>query len=122
MLKSALLMSAAFVLGAGAVQGIHAASGPASYSVYEATVKDEAAYAKDLPEVATMIKEHHGERLAGGFNKAKANFGQPAAGNRYVIIKFDSAADQEAFWEHGGKAWVEKHAPDARNVVVEEAK
>src|ERR1700739_5023643 len=107
MLKSALLVSVGVVLGAAGLQALHAASGPASYSVYEANVKDEAEYSKDLPEVATMIKEHHGERLAGGFNKAKVSFGKPEVGNRYVIIKFDSAADQEAFWDKGGKAWVE---------------
>ena len=118
MLKSALLIGAGVIIGAGAIQGLHAAAGGAVYTVYEATVKDEASYSKDLPQVAEMLKEHHGTRIAGGFNKAKATMGAPA-GNRYVIIKFDNEADNNAFWEKGGKAWVEKHAPDARNIVVE---
>ena len=106
-------------LGAGGATLINAATGPAFYTVYEATVKDEASYSAALPEVAKMIKEHNGERVAGGFNKAKVNMGKPDVGNRYVIIRFNNEADANKFWDDGGKAWVEKHAPDARNIIVE---
>ena len=102
MLKSALLTGAGVVIGAGAIQGLHAAGGGAVYTVYEANVKDEAGYTKDLPEVGAIIKANHGTRIAGGFQKAKATMGA-AAGNRYVIVKFDSAADNDAFWEKGGR-------------------
>ena len=43
MLKSALLLGAGIAIGAGAIQLLHAATGPVVYSVFEANVKDEAA-------------------------------------------------------------------------------
>jgi hypothetical protein len=43
MLKSALLLGAGIAIGAGAIQGLHAATGSTVYSVYEANITDEAA-------------------------------------------------------------------------------
>jgi hypothetical protein len=118
MLKSALLLGAGIAIGAGAIQGLHAATGPSVYSVYEANVTDEASYTKALPDVDKMIKENNGVRVAGGFNKTKLISGLPV-GNRYVIIRWDS---EEAFMKslNGGiKAWIDKHAPDARQIMAE---
>jgi hypothetical protein len=80
---------------------------------------DEDAYKKALPEVQKIIKENSGVYLAGGFNKAKTDFGKPEAGNRFVIIRYDSEAGYDKFWNGGGKAWIEKYAPQARSVRVE---
>ena len=44
MLKSALLIGAGIAVGAGAVQGLHAAGGPMVLTTYEANIKDEAGY------------------------------------------------------------------------------
>jgi uncharacterized protein (DUF1330 family) len=121
MLKSALLLGAGIAIGAGAIQGIHAATGPAVYSVYEANVKDEAAYTAALPEVEKLLKEHGAQRVAGGFNKTKTISGAPV-GNRYVIIKWDDMASFEKSYNGGIKAWIEKNAPDARQVVSEAVK
>ena len=121
MLKSALLLGAGIAIGAGAIQGIHAATGPAVYSVYEANVKDEAAYTAALPEADKLIKENNGQRVAGGFNKTKTISGSPA-GNRYVILKWDDMASFEKSYNGGIKAWIEKNAPDARQVVSEAVK
>ena len=118
MLKSALLLGAGIIIGAGAIQGIHAATGPAVYAVYEANVKDEAAYTAALPEVEKLLKEHGAQRVAGGFNKTKTISGAPV-GNRYVIIKWDDMASFEKSYNGGVKAWIEKNAPDARQVVSE---
>ncbi len=118
MLKSALLFGAGIAIGAGAIQGLHAATGPAVYSVYEADVKDEAAYTGALPEVEKLLKEHGAQRVAGGFNKTKTISGAPV-GNRYVIIKWDDMASFEKSYNGGIKAWIEKNAPDARQVVSE---
>jgi hypothetical protein len=71
MLKSALLLGAGIAIGAGAIQGLHAATGPMVYTVYEAIIKDEAAYAAAVPEVDKYIKDNGGTRIAGGFNKAR---------------------------------------------------
>jgi hypothetical protein len=118
MLKSALLLGAGIAIGAGAIQGLHAATGSSVYSVYEANVTDEATYTKALPDVDKLIKENNGVRVAGGFNKTKLISGLPV-GNRYVVLRWDSA---EAFTKalNGGiKAWIEKNAPDARQIMVE---
>ena len=86
-LTTAAIGAACLVFGAGgATLYTHAATGPAVYYVYEANVKDEAAYTAALPEVDKLIKENNGQRVAGGFNKTKTISGSPA-GNRYVIIK-----------------------------------
>jgi hypothetical protein len=120
MLKSALLLTTGIVVGAVAIQGLHAAtSGAPVYTVYEANVKDEAAYTAALPDVDKIIKDNTGVRVAGGFNKAKSVNGT-AVGNRYVVIKWES---DTAFYkaQMGGlEAWIKKYAPaDARQIVVE---
>jgi uncharacterized protein (DUF1330 family) len=121
MLKSALLLGAGIAIGAGAIQGLSAATGPAVYTVYEANVTDEAAYAKALPDVQKMIKENGGSYVAGGFNKTKLVSGLPV-GNRYVIVRWEdnmSAFDRAE--DDGIRAWIEKNAPEARQIVVEAA-
>jgi len=90
-----------------------------SYNVFEANVTDEDAYKKALPEVQKLIKENNGVYVAGGFNKAKTDFGKPETGNRFVIIRYDDQAAFDKFWNGGGKAWIEKYAPQARSVRVE---
>ena len=111
---------ACLVLGAGgATLYTHAATGPAVYNVYEANVTDEAAYTKALPEVQKVIKETGGEYIAGGFNKAKLVRGKPAIGNRFVIIRYPNQADYEKGQSEGIKAWVDKNAPEAREIVAQ---
>ena len=84
-LTTGAIGAACLVLGAGgATLYTHAATGPAIYNVYEANVTDEDAYKKALPEVQKIIKENSGVYLAGGFNKAKVDFGKSEIGNRYV--------------------------------------
>jgi hypothetical protein len=118
MMKSAILLGVGVVIGAGAIQGLHAATGSPVYSVYEANVKDEAGYTAALPEVDRLIKDHNGQRVAGGFNKTKTISGNPA-GNRHVILKWDDMATFEKSYNGGIRAWIEKNAPDARQVVAE---
>jgi uncharacterized protein (DUF1330 family) len=110
MLKSALLLGAGIAIGAGAIQGIHAATGPALYAVYEAKVTDEEAYKKALPEAQKIIKDAGGVYIAGGFNKAKLDHGGPEVGNRFVIIRYENEAAYDKFYNEGGKAWIDKHA------------
>ena len=116
-LTTASIGAVCLMLGAGgATLYTHAATGPSIYNVYEANVTDEDAYKKALPEVQKIIKENGGVYLAGGFNKAKVDFGKSEIGNRYVIIRYDSEAAYDKFWSGGGKAWIEKYAPQARSV------
>ena len=91
--KIATALIGSFVLGVGgATLYTQAAAGAAVYSVYEANIKDEAAYTAALPEVDKLIKEHNGQRVAGGFNKTKTISGSPAGNRFYVILKWDDMA------------------------------
>jgi len=119
MLKSALLFGIGIAIGAGAIQGLHAATGSTVYTVYEANVTDEAAYAKALSEVQKLIKNNGGVYVAGGFNKARLVDGKPPVGNRYVIIRWDNMSAFDRAEDDGVRAWIEKNAPDARQVAVE---
>ena len=87
-MKSALLLGAGIAIGAGAIHGLHAATGAPVYTVYEANITDEASYTKALPEVEKYIKENGGTRVGGGFNKTKLISGSPAVGNRYVLVRW----------------------------------
>jgi hypothetical protein len=118
MLKSALLVGAGIVIGAGAISALNAATGTPVYNVYEAAVTDEAAYTKDLAEIEPVIKANGGVRVAGGFNKAKAVRGTAPA-NRFVIIQWPNEAAFDKGEKDGISAWIEKHAPQAREVLVE---
>jgi hypothetical protein len=96
----------------------NAASGPPVYAVFEANVADEAAYTKALPDVRKMIKENGGEPIAGGFNRTKLVMGKPTR-QPHVILRWES---EEAFTKaHTGgvKAWIEKNAPEAREIMVQ---
>ena len=121
MLKSALLVTAGIIVGVGASYGVlnrASAAGPAIYNVYEASVKDVDAYEKALPEVGRLIKESGGVRVAGGFDKSKTMRGAPV-GNRFIIVRWDDMAAYEKGQSMGIKAWVDKHAPDAREIITE---
>ena len=119
-LTTATIGAACLMLGAGgATLYTHAATGPAVYNVYEATVTDEDAYKKALPDAQKIIKEAGGVYVAGGFNKAKVDHGDAKIGNRFVVIRYDNEAAYDKFWNGGGKAWIEKHAPQARSIRVE---
>ena len=119
MLKSALLLGAGIAIGAGAIHGLHAATGAPVYTVYEANITDEASYTKALPDVEKWIKENHGTRVAGGFNKTKLVSGSPAVGNRYVIVRWDNEGDFDKAMSAGLKAWIDKYGNGARQIVAE---
>jgi hypothetical protein len=74
-------------------------------------ITDEAAYTKALPDAQKLIKDNGGLYVAGGFNKAKVNFGNPPVGNRYVIIRWENEAAFDKIWSGDGKDWVEKRPP-----------
>ena len=118
-LTTAAIGLGCLALGAGGASiYTHAATGPAVYDVYETNVTDEEAYKKVLPEAQKMIKEAGGVYIAGGFNKATINHGGPAIANRYVIIRYENEAAFDKFWNGGGKEWVTKNAPQARDIKV----
>jgi uncharacterized protein (DUF1330 family) len=113
-LTTTAIAAACLMLGAGGAR-----AGTVVYDVFENHVTDEAAYKEALPEVQKLIKEAGGEYIAGGFNKAKLHMGEPAIGNRFVIIRFPDMAAWEKSQSSGVKAWLTKHAPKAREIIVE---
>ena len=119
-LTTAAIGAACLVLGAsGATTYTYAATGPAFYAVYETNVTDEDAYKKALPDALKIIKDAGGVYIAGGFNKAKVDHGGPAVGNRYVIIRYENETAYDKFYDGGGKEWIDKNAPQAREIKVE---
>jgi hypothetical protein len=67
-LTTVAICAACFGLGAGGTAlYTHAAAGPEVYAVYEANIKDEAAYKNALPDAQKIIKEAGGVYIAGGF-------------------------------------------------------
>ena len=87
--------------------------------MYETNVTDEDAYKKALPDAQKIIKDAGGVYIAGGFDKAKVDHGGPAVGNRYVIIRYENEAAYDKFYNSGGKDWIDKNAPQAREIKVE---
>jgi hypothetical protein len=119
-LTTAAIGGACLVLGAGgATLYTNAATGPTVYTVYEATIKDEAAYTAALKDVDKIIKDNGGVRIAGGFNKGRLVDGKPPVGNRYVVIRWDNMSAFDRAEDDGVRAWIQKNAPDARQIVVE---
>jgi len=119
MLKSAFLVGAGIAIGAGAIHGLHAATGAPVYTVYEANITDEASYTKALPEVEKYIKENGGTRVGGGFNKTKLISGSPAVGNRYVLVRWENEGAFTKAMDAGLKAWIDKNGNGARQILVE---
>jgi hypothetical protein len=89
MLKSALLVTAGIIVGAGAIHGLPAAGSPPVYSIAEINVKDRAAYEKELPAVLKAIKDGGGLYIAGGFDRATLDYGSPPIGNRVSVIRYE---------------------------------
>jgi uncharacterized protein (DUF1330 family) len=120
-LTTTAIAAACLMLGAGGATFYtsRAATGPTVYTVYEANVTDEAAYAQAVMEAQKIIKDNGGVYIAGGFNKARLADGKPPVGNRYVIIKWENQSAFDRAEDDGIRAWIAKNAPQARQVVVE---
>jgi uncharacterized protein (DUF1330 family) len=89
------------VLGAAAVELLHAQTTPPAFSVAMINVKDEEGYKKEfLPEAQKMIKEGGGKYIAGGWNKTITMDGPPPP-NRVVIIQFESTSALKKWWASG---------------------
>ena len=102
-------MAAGFALGAGAINGLHAASAPPAYVIEEIEVKDEGGYKDDfLPPAQRAIDDNGGKYIAGGFNKTFSITGQPPA-NRVVILQFESM-DKVKAWRDVARDAQEKIA------------
>lgn len=101
--KIALAMAGSFALGAIAVQTLHAAATPPYYVIGEIQVQNEDGYKNDfLKVVQPKMKESGAVYIAGGFNKAKAWTGSPAA-NRFIVLKFENPEAAGKWWKDAEK-------------------
>jgi uncharacterized protein (DUF1330 family) len=106
MLKSALLVTAGIVLGAGAISRSQAQSNAPYYMVAEINVKDQAAYeASGVHKVRNLILQYHGGKLiAGGYNKTETYDGAPPP-NRFLIFQYVDKAASDKAWNESVKDW-----------------
>jgi uncharacterized protein (DUF1330 family) len=92
-----------FMLGAGAIQALHAQAKPPGYLLAEVAVTvDEATY-KDsefMKKTVPTIKAAGGKYLAGGFNNATALSGASPA-NRIVLLQFETFDKAKAWYADG---------------------
>lgn len=90
----ALSLLTGAVLGAAAVQALHAEARPPAYVVSEADVMDMASFNTDyLPSAAKALVDAGGTFIARD-GKAESLYGVPP--NHIMIVRFDSLAKAEA--------------------------
>src|SRR6516225_483678 len=86
--EKTIAVVASFMLGAGAIQALHAQAKPPAYVVAEVNVKDRAGYEENfLNSTKTDISQHGGKYLAGGYDKTLSLVGAEPP-NRVLIIQF----------------------------------
>ena len=91
-----------FMLGAGAIQALHAQAKPPAYVVAEVNVKDRAGYEENfLKNTKTDISQHGGKYLAGGYDKTLSLVGAEPP-NRVLILQFPNM-DAVKEWRKQGE-------------------
>ena len=107
-LKMTAAAIGSFVLGAGAIQALHAQAKPLAYVVFEIAVKDKEAYNTGfLKDAQKVIFEHGGKYVAGGYDKTMSLSGAPLP-NRVGILQFANVDAVKAWWDGGGRDIQEK--------------
>jgi uncharacterized protein (DUF1330 family) len=96
-LTVALSMLAGVVLGAGAVNALHAEGEPPAFLISEVTVKDQAHYLADfIPAVRKTVTAAGAEVVVHG-GKLQTLLGAAPA-SRIVVIQYPSFAAAQAWW------------------------
>jgi uncharacterized protein (DUF1330 family) len=108
-LKATAAIVGSFLLGAGAIQALHAQSKPPAFVVAEVDVKDKAGFEENFLKAARKdIADHGGKYLAGGYDKTMTLAGTEPP-NRVVILHFPNM--------DAVKAWQDEGAMDLENTV-----
>ena len=90
-------MFASFVLGATAVQGLHAQTKSPAFGIVEVVVSDKEPYAKEfLPPITKTVSDTGGKFLAVG-GKTVALTGAPPAG-RVVLVQWETMDQLQSWW------------------------
>jgi uncharacterized protein (DUF1330 family) len=98
----ALAMSVGIVVGAAAVQVLHAQAKPPGYVVVEAAVTDKDGYVKEfIPPAAKAIAEGGGKYVVRGGKTVSLSGTPPAA--RVVVLEFESLDKAQAWWDSPGR-------------------
>ena len=109
MLRSALLVTAGIIVGAGAVSTLQAQSNAPYYQVAAINVIDQAGYeASGVDKVRDAIKAAGGKLIAGGYNKAVAIDSDVPAANRFLIFMYPSKEASDKVQNETIKPWAEK--------------
>jgi hypothetical protein len=108
MLKSALLVTAGIVVGAGAISALNAQTSTPYFNVSAINVTDKDGYeASGVDKVREAIKANGGKLIAGGYNKAVAIDSDVQATNRFLIFMYPNKEASDKAWE-ATKPWVDK--------------
>jgi uncharacterized protein (DUF1330 family) len=109
MLKSALLITAGVVLGAGAISALHAQSNAPYYEVTAINVTDKTGYeASGVDKVRDAIKAAGAKLIAGGYNKAVAVDSDIPAANRFLVFMYPSKEVHDKVYAESVRPWAEK--------------
>jgi uncharacterized protein (DUF1330 family) len=101
-LKATAAIIASFMLGAGAIEVLHAQVKPPAFVVAEVNVKDRAGFEENfLKSTKTDIAQHGGKYLAGGYDKTLSLVGAEPP-NRVVLLQFTNM-DAVKEWRKQGE-------------------
>jgi uncharacterized protein (DUF1330 family) len=105
-LKLIATIVGSFLLGAAAIEVLHAQAKPPAFVVAEVNVKDRAGFEENfLKSTRADISQHGGKYLAGGYDKTVSLVG-PEPPNRVVILQFANM-DAVKEWRKQGEADME---------------
>jgi uncharacterized protein (DUF1330 family) len=108
-LKMTAAIVGSFLLGAGAIQALHAQAKPPAFVVAEVNVKDRAGFEENFLKITKVdISQHGGKYLAGGYDKTLSLVGAEPP-NRVAILQF---ANMDAV-----KQWRKQGEEDMENTV-----
>jgi len=108
-LKMTAAIVGSFLLGAGAIQALHAQAKPPAFVVAEINVKDRAGFEDNfLKSTKADISQHGGKYLAGGYDKTLSLVGAEPP-HRVVILQF---ANMDAV-----RQWRKEGEEDMENTV-----
>jgi uncharacterized protein (DUF1330 family) len=108
-LKSILLVTTGFIIGASAISVLNAQSNAPYFEVAAINVTDHAGYeASGVDKVREAVKAGGGKLIAGGYNKATTLEGDVTAANRFLVFQYPSKEAHEKVWTSAVKPWIEK--------------
>jgi uncharacterized protein (DUF1330 family) len=91
----ALALISGAVIGAGAVQGLHAQATPKAYAIIENAVTDQAAYTRMITPVIKAITDAGGKYFARGNKYSVIKGAEPKPGTIIEVVEYDNMIKAE---------------------------